>query len=302
MTKKRTLRTIAVMGIPFPWPRIRSIGRSARFLPNNLQKLFRCASESRTVDLAITQRGYAPLTLWFNTGGSAYERNIDGECPNEFNLAVLSPHASRIPLGNRRRVWLRGSHRLAVGRWLFRFRASRREVRQPACAQEADDAGQCEERHLHLLLRRTQPRRYVRLQAEALSARRENDPGEDLRPRRAQERRPRRWAEVRIQALWQVRQDGERFVSAHWHVRRRHCIHPQHVRGIADPRVGDVDDEFRPDPLRPSGPRLLGHLWPGEREREFPRLRGYARSQRAARFPAPRTGRAAICRPPTRGP
>ena len=49
---------------------------------------------------------------------------------------------------------------------------------------------------------------------EALPARRQDDPGEDVRPRRAQERGPRRRAEVEVQAVRPVRQVRQRSVPA----------------------------------------------------------------------------------------
>src|SRR5206468_11934805 len=57
-------------------------------------------------------------------------------------------------------------------------------------------------------------------------------------------------------------------------LRRRHRLPALDDRGLADPRVGDADDELGAHPLRPPVPRVLGQLRPGQRKRKPARLRG----------------------------
>src|SRR5262249_5398059 len=155
-------------------------------------------------------------------GGVEYERvRLPGlETPDE-PPPVLWSDPPRVPLGSRGRLRLRRADRLIVPRRLLQPGKRRGEVRQPAGAQEASARGRGQERHLRLLLRRAEPRRYVRLQAQALPAGREDDPGEDVRPRRAQERGPGRRAQVAVQTVRQVWEIGQRPVPAHRLVRRR---------------------------------------------------------------------------------
>ena len=85
--------------------------------------------------------------------------------------------------------------------------------------------------------------------------------GQDLRPRRPQERGPRRRAQVEVPAVRPVRQVGQRPVPAPGHLRRRHRLPPLDVRRVADPRLGDADDELRPPPQRPSLPGHRGSTY-----------------------------------------
>ena len=112
---------------------------------------------------------------------------------------------------------------------------------------------------------------------ELYQAGRQDHPGQDLRPRRAQGRGPGRRPQVGVQALRQVREAGQRPVPA-----RR----PVHVDDIAfvhsmyaespDPRVRPADDEQRQAAQRLPVPRQLGDLRPGQREPEPARVRGHA--------------------------
>ena len=106
------------------------------------------------------------------------------------------------------------------------------------------------------------------------------------------ERRPRRRAEVAVQAVRPVRHVGQRPVPAHRD--SASTTSPSSTRcyaDVADPRLGDAADEHGQHPERPPVPRLVGHLRPGQREREPARLRRHARSDAAGRSAAPRTGR-----------
>ena len=89
-------------------------------------------------------------------------------------------------------------------------------VRQPDGPEAAASSGQGQERDLPVHVRRAQPRRHVRLQAQALRARRQDDPGQDVRPRRQEERGPGRRPEVAVQAVRPVRQDGSPTCSRTW--------------------------------------------------------------------------------------
>ena len=154
------------------------------------------------------------------------------------------------------------------------------QVRQPARPEAAAAAGQGQERHLPVHVRRPQPRRYLRLQAQALRPRRPDHPGQDLRPRRQEERGPRRRAEVEVQAVRPVRQVGQRPLPPPRHLRRRHRLPPLDDGRLADPRLGHVADEHGQDPVRQPVPRLVGQLRPGQRQREPARLRRDARPDR----------------------
>ena len=102
-------------------------------------------------------------------------------------------------------------------------------------------------------------------------------PVKHVRPGRAEERRPRGRAEVAVQALWPVRQNGVRPVAAYRQLRRRHRLRAFDVRRVAHPRLGDADDELRPAAQRPSLARLVGHLRTRQRQRKLARLRRHAR-------------------------
>ncbi len=81
----------------------------------------------------------------------------------------------------------------------------------------------------------------------------------------------------------QSRQVGERPLPAPRRLRRRHRVHAFDDGRIADPRLGDADDELRAScraAARPSG--QLGELRPGQRERKHAGLRGDARPHRRA--------------------
>ena len=93
-------------------------------------------------------------------------------------------------------------------------RRRRHAVRQSARAQAAALRAQGQERDLSVHVRRAQPRRHVRLQAEALQARRPDDSGQNQGARRREERRPRRRAQVEVQAVRPVGAVGLGPVSA----------------------------------------------------------------------------------------
>ena len=120
-----------------------------------------------------------------------------------------------------------------------------RSTCQPAGRQAAPLPAQGQERHLPLHVRRTEPRRHLRLQARALPARRQDDRRQDLRPRRQEKRRPRRRPEVELQALRPVRQVGLRPLPPPRHLRRRHRLPALDDRRLADPRLGHAADELR---------------------------------------------------------
>ena len=124
-----------------------------------------------------------------------------------------------------------------------------RTFANPLAPKPPHFAGQGQERHLPVHVRRAQPGRYLRLQAEAVRPRRQDHPGEDLRPRRPQERGPRRRAEVEVQAVRPVRQVGQRPVPAPGHLRRRHRLPPLDDGRLADPRLGHAADEHGQDPV-----------------------------------------------------
>ena len=117
---------------------------------------------------------------------------------------VHRPRADR-PARARRLLQQRRRRRDGPSRSPIRWRRSRRTL-----------AGQGQERHLSVHVRRAEPRRHVRLQAQALRARRQDDPGQDLRPRRQEERGPRRRAEVEVQAVRPVAASGSATCSRTW--------------------------------------------------------------------------------------
>ena len=218
---------------------------------------------------------------------------------------LLRPHPPRVPLGGRRRLHRpRPLDRPARRDGFFASQAVAADgvtkFRQPAGPEAAALRRQGQERHLPVHVRRPEPRRHVRLQARAVRARRQDDPGQDLRPRRAQERGPRRRAEVEVQAVRPVRQVGQRPVPAPGHVRRRHRLPPLDDRRLADPRLGHAADEHGQDPLAAARASARGSTtaW-AARTRTCPASSSCS-TRPAGRSAAPRTGRAATCRPPTR--
>ena len=88
----------------------------------------------------------------------------------------------------------------------------------------------------------TTSRSYERLDGKTIA-------GEDVRPRRPEERGPHRRAAVEVQAVRPVRQVGQRPVSAPGHLRRRHRLPPLDDGRLADPRLGHAADEHGQDPL-----------------------------------------------------
>ncbi len=168
---------------------------------------------------------------------------------------------------------------------LLRARARRRrdQVRQPDGAEEADAPGEGQDRHLPVHVRRAEPGRHVRLQARTLPARRQDDPREDVRPRRAQERGPRRRAEVAVQALRQVRQAASATcsrTSARASTTSRSSTRCTPSRRSTAPAMLMMNSGRHAQ--RQPVPRLVGHVRPRQREREPARLRRDARQDRRA--------------------
>ena len=96
----------------------------------------------------------------------------------------------------------------------------------------------------------------------------------------SKERRTRRRAEMEVPAVRRLGPVGFRAVSAPGHLRRRPGVHQVDDRRLADSWLGDVANELGQDPQRQPLARLVGQLWPGQREREPARLRRDARSDR----------------------
>src|SRR5262249_43867654 len=102
--------------------------------------------------------------------------------------------------------------------------ADRRRRRCPQVRQSAGTEGttlqvEGEERHLHLLLWRAEPRRDLLLQTKTLSPRWQDDFGEDILSPPAQKPGARCRAEVEIQAVRAMRQVGQRPLPAPRHLR-----------------------------------------------------------------------------------
>ncbi len=205
---------------------------------------------------------------------------VDHEFPHRL---LLPPHPPRVPLGSRRRLHRPRPDRPALARRLLQPGRGRRDgaqVRQPPRAEAAAAAGQGQERHLPLHVRRTQPRRYLRLQAQALRPRRPDHPGQDVRPRRQEKRGPRRRPQVEIPAVRPVRPLDQRPLPAPLDLRGRHRLPPLDDGRLADPRLGPLADEHGQDPVRQPVSRLVGQLRSRQRQRGTARFRGDARPDR----------------------
>ena len=220
--------------------------------------------------------------------------------------SVLRPDPPRVPLGGRRRLRLGGPARPARRRRLLRQagdgrrrRHARSSTRWPRSRRTL--AGQGEERHLPVHVRRAEPRRHVRLQARSSTS----STARRSRSRRsaAAARRTRGGSSGRSGSSSSTASAASGSATCSRNLatlRRRHRVPPLDERRLADPRLGHAADEHGPDPLGQPVPGLVGELRPRQREREPARLRRHARPDRRADQRRRRTGRAATCRPPTR--
>ena len=144
-------------------------------------------------------------------------------------------------------------------------------------------AGQGQERHLPVHVRRAEPGRHVRLQAEALRARRQDDPGQDVRPRRARRTRAASSGRSGSSSSTASAASGSATCSRNLgDVRRRHRVPP--LDDADSPIHGSAMLQMNTGKIlsRQPVPRLVGQLRPGQREREPARLRRHARPDRRA--------------------
>ena len=103
--------------------------------------------------------------------------------------------------------------------------------------------------------------------------------------------------EVEVQAVRPVRQVGQRPVPAPGHLRRRHRLHPFDDRRLADPRLGHAADEHGQDPVAAARAWARGSTTAWAASTRTCPASWSCSTRPAGRSAAPRTGRAATCRP-----
>ena len=213
---------------------------------------------------------------------------------------LLRPHAPRVPLGSRRRLHRRGAGRLLDQRRLLgqSTLAADGETSfvNPLAPKKPHFAGQGQERHLPVHVRRPEPHRHLRLQADD-----DRLDGKTIAVKTFGRGGHKNEGRV-VGPKWKFKQYGQ---CGKWvcdlfpHLAT--CVDDiafMHSMTADSPIHGSamLHDELGQDPQRQPVPRLVGQLRPGQREREPARLRRDARPHAAARSAARRTGPAATCR------
>ena len=220
---------------------------------------------------------------------------------------VLRPHPPRVPLAGRRRL-----HRPGAGRTCSRATASsaaragaadgRGEVGQPAGAEASRTS-------------RPRPRASSSCSctaARATSTRSTTSRSSTSSTARRSRSRPSAAAgnknEGRVVGpKWKFKQYGQcgKCVSDLFphlgELRRRHRLPPLDDRRLADPRLGHAADEHGPDPLRAARAWARGSTTAWAATTRTCPASSSCSTRPAGRSAAPRTGRAATCRPRYQG-
>ena len=163
-------------------------------------------------------------------------------------------------------------------------RATRRSSSvNPMAPEEADVPGQGEGRHLPVHVRRAEPRRHLRLQAELYQL-----DGKTITVKTFGRGGHKNQGRV-VGPKWEFKHYGkcgklvtDLFPQPGPAASTTSRSSTRMYAEVADPRLGHADDEQRAAPVRQPVPRVVGHLRPGQREREPARLRGHARQDRRA--------------------
>ena len=177
--------------------------------------------------------------------------------------------------------------------------AAAADVERPAALRIRQSPGEVGD--LPVPARRAEPDGPVRPQARA-----------DEAPRQAVSRQARRSTSTRRRATllaspFKFRRTGKsgielsRAAAAHRRDRRRHHAGPLDDDRVGRSRGGAAADPHRQDPRRPADLGLVGALRPGHREPGTCRPTSCCPTPAACRSTACATGRAAGCRPSTRG-